>query len=662
MSDPGPYPAQLPPEQQAIRAKCFHPTGTFIEFPKEDVETSISARFEKIVEQFPNRPAVINWNRPLTYRELNQAANRLAHAILAQRGNKQEPIALLLEHDSPLLLAIMGVLKAGKICVVLDPSFPIARSAFLLEDSQAGLLITDRENVSLAREYAQDRCRVVDIGELDSGHSVNNPGLPITSDHFAFLIYTSGATGQPKGVIQNHRNLLHDTRVYCNGLHVCTDDRVALLYSCSASQGLKITFAALLNGAALCPFQVRQQGVADLRAWLYREEITIYFSVPVIFRYFVDEMAGPANLPHLRIIQLGSDLVTRRELEAYQKHFSAATILIIRFGTTEIGTLSRMFFNVETVLEEATMPVGYASEDTSVYLLDEQDNEVPFNTVREIVVESRYVSPGYWRRPDLTREKFLSDPHGGDKRIYHTGDLGRLRRNGLQYHLGRKDYQLNIRGYRVEAGEIEAVLLAQGNVKEAIVATFEASTGADSDRLIAYIVPFEKPLPSIAGLRRAVREKLPAYMIPSDFVFLRSLPLTPNGKVDRRLLLAPGRARPALELAYVAPQSDIENDLAEIWGRVFDVHPIGIHDNFLDLGGHSLSATRVVSQVIKHFQLEISPKSLFQSPTVAEMALVIAEHQGKRLGEKEMERILTGLESLTEEEAQRLLPHGSERR
>jgi len=229
MSDPGPYPAQLPPEQQAIRAKCFHPTGTFIEFPKEDVETSISARFEKIVEQFPNRPAVINWNRPLTYRELNQAANRLAHAILAQRGNKQEPIALLLEHDSPLLLAIMGVLKAGKICVVLDPSFPIARSAFLLEDSQAGLLITDRENVSLAREYAQDRCRVVDIGELDSGHSVNNPGLPITSDHFAFLIYTSGATGQPKGVIQNHRNLLHDTRLYCNGLHVCTDDRVALL-------------------------------------------------------------------------------------------------------------------------------------------------------------------------------------------------------------------------------------------------------------------------------------------------------------------------------------------------------------------------------------------------------------------------------------------------
>jgi amino acid adenylation domain-containing protein len=616
-----------PPEQQAIRDKCFHPSGKFIEFPKEDVETSIPARFEKIVEQFPNRPALITRNRTLTYHELNQAANRLAHAILAQRGETPEPIALLLEPDSPLLVAIMGVLKAGKICVVLDPSFPIARSAFLLEDSQAGLLITDKENVSLARQYAQDRCRIVDIGELNSGHSVRNPGLPMAPDHFAFLIYTSGSTGQPKGVIQNHRNLLRDSRLYCNGLHICTDDRVALLYSCSASQGLKITFAALLNGAALCPFQVRHQGVVDLRSWLYQEEITIYFSVPVIFRYFVGEIAGPANFPHLRIIQLDSDLVTRRELEAYQKHFSAATILIIRFGTTETGTLNRMFFNVETVLEEAAMPVGYASEDTAVYLLDEQDNEVPFDTVGEIVVESRYVSPGYWRRSDLTQEKFLSEPHGGDKRIYHTGDLGRLRRDGLLYHLGRKDYQLNVRGYRVEAGEIEAVLLAQGNVKEAIVATFEASTGADSDRLIAYIVPFEKPLPSIAGLRRAVREKLPAYMIPSDFVFLKSLPLTPNGKVDRRTLPAPGNARPKLEVAYVTAQSDMEKHLAGIWEEVLNIRPIGIYDNFFDLGGHSLTATQLVSQVIKHFQFEIPFQSLFQSPTVAEMAAVITEHQ-----------------------------------
>ena len=279
--------------------------------------------------------------------------------------------------------------------------------------------------------------------------------------------------------------------------------------------------------------------------------------------------------------------------------------------------------------------MGYATEDTDVSLLDEDGKDVQFGAVGEIVVESRYISPGYWRRPDLTREKFFSDPNGGDKLIFHTGDLGRLRSDGLLYHLGRKDFQLNIRGYRVEAGEIETVLLAQDNVKEAIVATGKTSTGAESDRLIAYIVPFSKPLSSIPVLRRAVGTKLPAHMIPSDFVFLESLPVTSNGKVDRRALPAPGNARPELDMTYVIPQSDIEEQLARIWEEVLDVRPIGIHDNFFDLGGHSLSATRLVSQIIKHFQLEIPLQSLLQSPTVAKMAAAITEHQERKLKDKD---------------------------
>jgi non-ribosomal peptide synthetase component F len=277
---------QLPLKQEVIQAKCFHPSGKFVEFPKQDVETSIQERFEQIAGRFPDRVAVKMRNRTLTYQELNQAANRLAHAILAQRGESQEPIALLMDHDIPLIVAIVGVLKAGKICVVLDPSYPKDRSVFLLEDSQASLLITDSENLCLAIECARDRCGFVNINELDSGFSIDNPGLPISPDRFAFLIYTSGSTGQPKGVIQNHRNLLHDSLLYCNGLHICTDDRIALLYSCSTSQGLKITFATLLNGAALYPFNIRQNGVADLALWLNQDEITIYFSVPVIFRHF----------------------------------------------------------------------------------------------------------------------------------------------------------------------------------------------------------------------------------------------------------------------------------------------------------------------------------------------------------------------------------------
>ncbi len=645
---------RLPLEQEAIRGKCFHPSGKFVEFPKQDVDTSIPTRFEKIAGQFPDRVAVTMRNRTLTYQELNQAANRLAHAILAQRGETQEPIALLMDHDIPLIVAIVGVLKAGKICVVLDPSFPKDRSAFLLEDSGASLLIADNENLYLAGEYAHEKCGFLNINELDSGFSIDNPGLPISPDGFAFLIYTSGSTGQPKGVIQNHRNLLHESLLYCNGLHICADDRIALLYSCSASQGLKITFAALLNGAALYPFNLRQKGVADFAVWLNQEEITIFFSVPVVFRHFVSTITGEKKFPHLRIIQLGSDLVTPRELEEYQKHFSSNTILIIRLGATETGTLRRMYFNLESPLEETKNAVGYATEDADISVLDEEGEEEKCDAIGEIVVKSRYISPGYWRRPDLTRGKFFSDPDGGDKRIYYTGDLGRLRSDGLLYHLGRKDFQLSIRGHRVEAGEVEAVLLAQDNVKEALVATGKAATGADDDHLIAYIVPFEKPFPSTPVLRRAAREKLAAFMVPSAFVFLESLPLTPNGKVDRLALPEPDNSRTELGVAYAAPQADIEKHLAKIWGEVLSIEQVGIHDNFFDLGGHSLAASRVISRAIQTFRLELPVNALFDAPTVARMAVIVQQNLAKRANDAELEPMLRELETMTEEEAHQL--------
>ena len=558
-----------------------------------------------------------------------------------------------MEHDIPLLVTIIGVLKAGKICLVLDPSFPKDRSVFLLQDSQASLLIADGENFSLARGLALDSCGLVNIDQLGSAISIENPGLAISPQDFAFLIYTSGSTGRPKGVIQTHANLLHDSLIYCNGLHICVDDRIALLYSCSVSQGVKITFATLLNGAALYPFNIRQQGVAQVADWLIRQEVTIFFSVPVLFRQFAATLTGEELFPHLRIIQLGSDLVTPKEIEEYQRHFSVNTILVIRFGTTETGTLRRMYFGSESSLTEIQNAVGYATEGADICLLDDNGAAVPFDAVGEIVVKSRYLSPGYWRRPDLSREKFIPDPNDGDQRIYHTGDLGRLRSDGCLYHLGRKDSQLSVRGYRVEAGEIEAVLLAQENVKEALVATVGNSNAAAHDRLVAYIVAFEKPFPATSILRRAAGQKLPAHMVPSDFVFLESLPLTPNGKVDRLALPAPDRSRPELEVAEAAPRSDIEALLAKIWAEVLAIDRVGIHDNFFDLGGHSLAALRVISRVIQSFKLVLPVRALYDAPTVARMAEVVKQNHAHRAGDAELEQMLRQVETMTEEEAQR---------
>jgi len=652
---------ELPLEQQAIRGKCIHPSGRFVEFPKEDVELSMPARFEKIAARYGHRTAVKSGNQALTYQDLNQAANRLAHAIVAQRGKVQEPIALLMEHDIPLFVAIIGVLKAGKICLVLDPSFPKDRSAFLLQDSQASLLIADGENFSLAREFALDSCGLVNIDQLGSAISSENPGLAVSPQDFAFLIYTSGSTGRPKGVIQTHANLLHDSLIYCNGLHICVDDRIALLYSCSASQGVKITFATLLNGAALYPFNIRQQGVALVAEWLIRQEVTIFFSVPVLFRQFAATLTGEELFPHLRIIQLGSDLVTPREIEEYQRHFSANTILVIRFGTTETGTVRRMYFDSESSLKEIQNAVGYATEGADICLIDDNGAALPCDAVGEIVVKSRYLSPGYWRCPDLSREKFIPDPNDGDQRIFHTGDLGRLRSDGRLYHLGRKDFQLSVHGYRVEAGEIETVLLAQENVKEALVATAGNSNGAAHDRLVAYIVAFEKPFPATSILRRAAGQKLPAHMVPSDFVFLESLPLTPNGKVDRLALPAPDRSRPELEVAYAAPRSDVEELLAKIWAEVLAIDLVGIHDNFFDLGGHSLAASRVISRVIQSFKLVLPVKALYDAPTVARMAEFVKQSHAHRADDAELEQMLRLVETMTEEEAQRYVAEMSSR-
>ena len=650
---------KLPSEQQAIWAKCFHPSGNFVEFKKEEIEQSIPDRFEKIVRLYSHRPAVKTKNHLLTYEAVNQAANRVAHTILRQRGEREEPIALLFEHDAPMIVAILGVLKAGKMCVVLDPSLPRARTAYMLEDSQAALLLTDGKNLVSARELAQDESLLMNIDESDAGLSTENPALSISPDHLAYIVYTSGSTGQPKGVLQNHRNGLHEAMLYANGLHISPEDRLALLYSCSASQGMKIAFGALLNGAALCPYDLKEEGVGNLAAWLVQQEITIYFSIPIVFRQFVGALTGQEKLPRLRLIQLGSDSVTLKEVEEYKKRFSPDTILFVRLGSTETGTLRRCFFNRETPLVEKMVPVGYAIEAMEVSLLDEEGKKVDFNRVGEIAVKSRYLSPGYWRRADVTQAKFLPDPNGGDRRTYLTGDLGRMLPDGCLYHVGRKDFQVEIRGYRIEVGEVEMALLNLPSIKEAVVVAWENQPG--DQRLVAYVVFNNCFAPSVGELRSFLKDRLPDYMTPSAFVFLDTLPLNPNGKVDRRALPPPSPARPELNTPFVASRTPIEETIAWIWSEVLSLDQVGIHENFFDLGGHSLAATRVVSRVIKNFHLELPLQSLFQAPTVAAMSAVITERQGKKLGEKELMRILTELESLTDDEVERLLADELER-
>ena len=647
---------KLPPEQQAFRDKCFHPSGTFVEFPKEEVEQSIPERFEKIVRLYPQRAAAKTRDHSFTYAALNQKANRIARAILERRGQGSEPIALLFEHGIEVIAAILGVLKASKFYVALDPSLPQKRNAYILEDSQAGLIVTNNRNVDRARALNNDARIVLNVDETDESFSADSPSLSVSADRLVAIRYTSGFTGEPRGVVETHENVLSSVRFRAHKMRTCPDDRLSLLHSVSFGSAYTHLFQSLLNGASLFPFDIKSEGIHRLARWLKEEQITIFHSSPAVFRQLADSLSGQERFPNLRLILLSGAAITQLDFDLYKKNFAPEASLEIGMGSTEARGICSAVVDHTFSFPKEGAPVGYPRQGNKIFLLDENGQEVGPNQVGEIAVKSRNLNPGYWRRPDLTSDKFLPDPSGGDERIYLTGDLGRILPDGFLIHLGRKDSQVKIRGYRIEIAEIERALLEHPQVKDAGVVAWDREPA--EKYLVAYVVVRRDLAPMIDELRDFVRTKLPDYMMPSAFVFLESLPLT-NGKLDRSALPMPNHKRPDLSHAYVQARNEIEEILLQLWEEILDLRPIGIHDNFFDLGGHSLAATRVVSQVIKRFQLELPLQSLFAAPTIAEMAAVIQAHRGKHLSEERLVRMLAELESMTEEEAQSLLDEES---
>jgi len=611
----------------------------FRRFERSDVEQSISHRFEQQIDSFPDCLAIQTRNEKLTYAELNNAANGIAHAILALCGQREEPVALLLENHTPMIAALLGVLKSGKIYVPLDPSLPCGRIRYILQDSQANLIVTNNRNLSAACELAQNKFQLINIDKLEA--TSQNPGLSILPDSLAWILYTSGSTGQPKGVMQTHRNVLHFIRNYVNGWRLCENDRLALLFSCGVNAGAHNVLIALLNGLPIYPLDIKKEGFSGLAEWLIRHRITIYWSVPTVFRHFLKELNGAQRFPSLRLIQLGGEPVFKRDLESFRRFFPADCVLVNRLGSTETGSVRWCFIGKETLFEGNIVPVGYAVEDNEILLLDEHGRQVGFDTIGEIVVKSHYLSPGYWRRPDITEVAFSPDPEGGDKRLYRSGDLGSMRPDGCLSYLGRKDHQVKIRGYRIETEEIEMALLRIPAIKEAVVVAREDRSL--DQRLIAYCVPHKDGPLNITDLRRTLSETLADYMVPSAFVQLDSLPQTPNGKIDRQSLTAPFRAQQHQE-KFVAPRTPVEEAQTRVWAQVLGSPQVGVEDNFFDLGGNSLMAMQILSRTEAGLGVALSLQDLMQAPTVAQFAAVVVEHICASNGE-ELSRLLDELEA-----------------
>lgn len=578
---------------------------------------SIHQLFENQVEQNHDAIAVIFENAQVTYQKLNIRSNQLAHHLKKMGVGSEVLVGICVERSIDMIVGLLGILKAGGAYVPLDSNYPRDRLNFMLDDSKISILLTQEKLVDNFGNFPNPVVYLDKDWETIAHESEENPNSDVTSDNLAYVIYTSGSTGKPKGVAVTHKAV---NRLVCNTNYIkfSPDDKIAQASNTSFDAATFEIWGALLNGAQLVGIS-RDVTLSphEFALQLKHKGISILFLTTALFQQIARDV--PQAFSSLRYLLFGGEAVDARWVKKVLKQ-GAPKYLIHVYGPTE-GTTFSSYYCVQDVPESATsIPIGRPIANTQFYLLDADLQPVPIGIVGELYIGGDGLAREYINRPDITAERFISNPFNNkpEARLYKTGDLARYLPDGNIEFLGRIDNQVKIRGFRIELGEIEAILNQHPAVRETVVIIREEIPG--DKHLIAYIVPDQQQTPTSMNLRQFLKEKLPEYMVPSAYVVLESLPLTPNGKVDRRALPAVDTLSFEMKEDYVAPRDRVEEVLVEIWAKVLGKQQIGVRDNFFELGGHSLLATQLISRIRDAFQIELSVRNLFESPTVASLA------------------------------------------
>ncbi|HYR06818.1 MAG TPA: amino acid adenylation domain-containing protein, partial [Longimicrobium sp.] len=539
-------------------------------FAPVEIDRSIAACFRARAAAHPERIAVHAPSGQWSYRALDDLVVRIAGAVAASAGSGPGRVGLLFEPDAPMVAGVLGALAAGKTYVPLDPAWPEARMRQVLDDAAATLVVADRAGhaaaLRLAGSLRAGPAAVLQVESLEPAAGAEPDVLPhVPPEQLAYLLYTSGSTGEPKGVAQSHRNVLAHIRAYTGALRIGPEDRLTLLASYATDAAVMDLFGALLNGAALHLFDVRRRGVEPLAEWLRSRRITLYHSTPTLFRALLPGGGPPGDrFPSVRLVVLGGEAVVRSDWERFREHFAPGCVLVNGLGPTESTLALQCFMDHCTEPPGHAVPAGHAVEGAEVLLLDDHGEPAELYARGEIVVRGPHVALGYWGRPGLTAAAFVPDAGGRGARMYRTGDLGRRLPDGAVEFLGRRDHQVKIRGYRVEPDEVAAALRRHPGVREAAVVPRPSGAGGAAV-LVAYFVAEEPRAPE--ALRAHLAALLPDPMVPAAYVPLAALPLTSSGKLDRGALPAPtadGYAR----RGYEAPAGDTEVALAAIWAEI----------------------------------------------------------------------------------------------
>ena len=610
-------------------------------FPREDVEGGIPARFERIAAAGPDRLVATAGHETLTYGAMNAAANRLARAIRARSGPAAEPVGLLVDHDAAALVEILAALKAGKFYLALDVRHPVPRLRAMLADAGAALVVTGARHLDIARALAAGQSEVLVADAVDPSDDGSDLALALDGRSLAFLGYTSGSTGKPKGVLWDHRGILHRAMCHVNRFELAPGDRLSLLHRLGLAAAFRHTWAAMLSGATACLYDLQSEGVDGVGRWLARMRISHAHLAASVFRHLASTLPAGTDLPDLRLLWVGNEPVFRSDVDLHRSRFAPACVFVNGYAASEAGTVAEMVIDAATALDDGPLPIGHPLPDKDVLVLDDAGRPLPPGETGELAVRSQFLSLGYWRRPDLDARVFLPDPSGGASRVYRTGDLGRMRADGCLVHLGRKGERPKLRGHMVDPLEVERRLLQHPRLAGAAAMVREDRPG--DQRLVAYLVATSEGPPSPSELHAFARERLPEHLVPSTWVVLPALPRSGTGKLDRSRLPAPGRARPLLATPLVRPRTPIERELGRIWAEALAVDEVGVDDSFVELGGHSLIAARIVSEVGTAFGLDVTGSALFEAPCVSAMAGVIAEHLVRALAPEARDRLFTGL-------------------
>jgi amino acid adenylation domain-containing protein len=580
--------------------------------------TTIPELFDAQADLTPNAVALVCEDQELSYRQLKSRANQLANYLKDAGVGAESIVGISMDRSIDAIVALLGVLKAGGAYLPLDPSYPRERLAFMIADAQPVLVLTQDTDWNQIAAFSEEL-----------------PRIETSADNLCYVIYTSGSTGQPKGVLNTHRGAVNRFR-WMWEQHPFVDGEV-----CCQKTSLNFVdsvweiFGPLLQGisSVVIPEEIAKDPLRLVET-LSRRNVTRITLVPSLLRMVLAlEVDLQNKLPRLKHWTTSGEALSGELVEAFRQRLPHALLLNL-YGSSEVAA---DVTHCEVLRENdfTKVPIGRPIANTQIYLLDPDLQPVPVGATGELYVGGAGLSRGYHKRPGMTAEKFIPSPFGPAKgaRLYRSGDLARYRPDGAIEYLGRTDHQVKLRGFRIELGEVETVLNDHEAVKEAVVLVREDSV---DPRLVAYVVTNEPGADVSNQLRSYVKTKLPEYMAPSVFVHLDALPVTGSGKVDRRALPAPDQSRPALEEQFVAPRNPIEESMAQIWREILELERVGVHDNFFDLGGNSLSAMQIIAKVTNTFEVDLPLFTLFDTPTIAALSeqIELAGHTGPDLQEK----------------------------